>query len=392
MKKTINQGLSLLKQKKYDEAEIVFQTVAQDASTREAALNALVKIAIERKKIDLVLERLDQLLIEFPDQLEALIIRAHWRAIRGSINEYRITITSIMERLNKTPLTSIKLARKLLRGILYAYSGKDRFHYLSKLIEYTNQTIEKNSVTTDRFQLFQAELYFALRDYETMARIVEKFSTLDSPSPVLDSLHKVIKKYKSPNYPDYLAPKIFGIGLSRTGTSSLNKALKILGYHSIHWFNPHTNTLIEDQDYLLFDGFTDISVSYHFEKLYKTFPNARFIYTSRNMESWLRSIRVHYKDRRGIRVPSELTMYDSTQRFQGLGGLVEMNLYAQHATWEAAFQHFQKRVFHFFKDKPSDRFLDLGICEGEGWDKLCTFLERPVPTIPFPNNNRGPQY
>lgn len=37
--------------------------------------------------------------------------------------------------------------------------------------------------------------------------------------------------------------KIFGIGLSRTGTRSLSYALKILGYKSVHYRNNNDGKL-----------------------------------------------------------------------------------------------------------------------------------------------------
>jgi hypothetical protein len=46
-----------------------------------------------------------------------------------------------------------------------------------------------------------------------------------------------------------------------------------------------------------------------------------------------------------------------------------------------------ENIKNFFKDKP-DQFLELRICEGEGWEKLCPFLDVDVPDFPFPYENK----
>jgi len=38
--------------------------------------------------------------------------------------------------------------------------------------------------------------------------------------------------------------------------------------------------------------------------------------------------------------------------------------------------------FKFFQDKPS-QLLIMNIFEGDGWDKLCPFLHKPVSRKPF---------
>ena len=43
-----------------------------------------------------------------------------------------------------------------------------------------------------------------------------------------------------------------------------------------------------------------------------------------------------------------------------------------------------KNVKEYFKDRPED-LLIMNIFEGDGWEKLCCFLSKPVPDIPFPH-------
>jgi hypothetical protein len=97
--------------------------------------------------------------------------------------------------------------------------------------------------------------------------------------------------------------KIFGIGLSRTGTKSLTSALHVLGLKAIHY--PEDETTLREltegnyQFSLLehFDGITDITVSAFYPQLDQLFPNSKFILTVRDKESWLKSLEKHWFNR-----------------------------------------------------------------------------------------------
>ncbi len=392
MNENLKVGIDLLRLGQVKEAEHQLMQAAHNPLTREAALHRLVQIARKQKNFDLALARLDELLAISPGNLDVEVTRTHLRMRNGSLLSYRDAIAAIMDRLKAKPLPSVRAGKKLLRVIQYACTGSRRVLYLWELLESTRQAIKDGNKPANGFRIFQADVYFALGDYAELVDTVEQLSGLDPVPYALAPLQKVVEKCKSPNFPDFGAQKVFGIGLSRTATSSLNQALKIIGFHSIHWLNPHTQALICDKDFLLFDGFTDISVSYQFEKLYHTFPNARFIFTTRSIESWIRSITIHYQNTRSISSPRELWQPHIAQRFDGAAGLIEWNLYAQHPSWEAAFQHFSERISHFFADKPKDRFLEFRIIDGDGWEKLCNFLEKPVPDIPFPKTNQSPAH
>jgi len=72
---------------------------------------------------------------------------------------------------------------------------------------------------------------------------------------------------------------VFALGLSKTGTTSLHKALIGLGYKSCHWqsneFSEETRQLIESGAPLPFDAYTNVaSVVQHYEQLDRRFPSA----------------------------------------------------------------------------------------------------------------------
>ena len=116
--------------------------------------------------------------------------------------------------------------------------------------------------------------------------------------------------------------KIFGIGLSKTATTSLSAALNILGYrcfdfphfiminssckvyyrHKINkklWFNFFKDLTKNTDNRLIlnterieeFDAFTDTPVVRFYKQLDKLYPDSKFILTTREIENWLRSCR-----------------------------------------------------------------------------------------------------
>ena len=70
--------------------------------------------------------------------------------------------------------------------------------------------------------------------------------------------------------------RFFGIGLSRTGTTSLTQAFKILGYVFYHY--PSEQQLFNLRDG---QGACDIPVVRYYKKLDKMFPGTKFINTIR---------------------------------------------------------------------------------------------------------------
>ncbi|WP_188793980.1 sulfotransferase family protein [Dyella nitratireducens] len=175
--------------------------------------------------------------------------------------------------------------------------------------------------------------------------------------------------------------KIFGIGLSKTGTSSLCEALEILGYRSVH--NPTdgrsimallTGNLrcpaIEDND-----AVCDIIFSRYFRELDRLYPGSLFILTERERQAWHASCAKHWSQR--------------SVRRQRLWNedLVDFNVYGTMLYQERLFDdtyssHYSAVRQHFSK---THQLLCINICRGDGWSALCQFLGKDIPSIPFPH-------
>lgn len=182
--------------------------------------------------------------------------------------------------------------------------------------------------------------------------------------------------------------KIFGIGLSKTGTTSLNYALRKLGYESIHMRKQ--GKILSWPEFFIADAATDTPCCVQFEALYHTFENSKFIYTTRKVDEWKRSAINHF----GVEQPEDLRLLypsktDRWERWKSYNLIrwiqIHECLYAQYDSWEKAYASYDKRVRSFFEDKPQDRLLELDITAGDGWESLCSFLGRENPNIPFPH-------
>lgn len=158
--------------------------------------------------------------------------------------------------------------------------------------------------------------------------------------------------------------KIFGIGLSKTGTTSLATAMELLGFTA-----KHGPSDIKEVD--KFDFLNDISISWRFRTLDMIFPNAKFILTVRDKKSWLKSCKRHFAHRKpSLRwLEHRIMCYQQPEYDEERFGLA----YDRHST--DVMQHFGDR---------EAKLLVMDICAGDGWDKLCPFLQRAVPNRKFP--------
>ena len=177
--------------------------------------------------------------------------------------------------------------------------------------------------------------------------------------------------------------KVFGIGLDRTGTTSLTEALALLGFKTLHYPNDPT-TLHELRLQLggpttlsvlnRYDALTDSPIAICFMGLDAVYTGSKFILTVRSMMPWLASWHRHM----ALNPPTPQTAW---LRQQSLGTEV-----FEPETMSAAYDHHFTLVRHYFMERPAD-LLVLDICGGDGWDKLCRFLGKPVPKLPFPHLN-----
>ena len=208
-------------------------------------------------------------------------------------------------------------------------------------------------------------------------------------------------------------PKVFGIGLGRTGTTSLTHALTILGYRTVH-FPVDEASRREITEYLErkadriemsvladHDALTDVPVCCIYQGLDQAYPGSRFILTTRDKESWLASTKRFWDQIAGpltsaspdaveaqfgtyiARKLEERTIGRAVDAGSGRddGATYDRELMAKF------YDAYHQEVRDYFNAKP-EQLLTLNIIEGEGWEQLAPFLGERIPDEPFPSEFR----
>jgi len=176
---------------------------------------------------------------------------------------------------------------------------------------------------------------------------------------------------------DIFKYKIFGIGLSRTGTTTLTNILNKVGYNIVHYPSNKIQIFSNAND-----GCTDIPVILHYKELYKFFPDVKFIYTVRNKEEWLDSIVPYFERKRSWK-----GMIGSPQ--EQLRTKIYSQPFPNRQQASDAWDKHHKDVMEFFSDK-QDKLLILDIVGGDDTDKLWKFLDMNNNNLPkeFPHDNK----
>jgi tetratricopeptide (TPR) repeat protein len=231
----------------------------------------------------------------------------------------------------------------------------------------------------------------ALERFVEYEQLFDAHDGLLLSTPKRHYLEPTRRRLGKPRSEVFAEEKIFGIGLSKTGTTSLTEALTILGIDAGHWANPLTGQLITDIDTFLLGASTDTSVAYDFEKLYYLYPNARFIWTRRPFASWKQAFTAHYNRTMGNgEIEALRDLYGRRHVDQMFpSAAVQFGLYLNAENLNDAFQTHSRRVRRFFADKPEGKLLEFDIFKGQGWAELCAFLGLPSPERPFPWANKS---
>lgn len=206
--------------------------------------------------------------------------------------------------------------------------------------------------------------------------------------------------------------KVFCIGLSRTGTVSLCEALDILGYNSLHFslplfiypeiisqdlsfepqqkLNPYKhwrlkkeikaiNTKLDPNMLSSYDAYGDLPIPFYFKELDAKFPKSKFIYTMRNEDKWLKSMK---------------WLYEEGSVLWSHGLLDDEIKYKAYNTYKfdkdkliKSYRDHHENVMEYFKNRTED-ILILNIDkERITFDNLSKFLKRPIPEVPYPKSN-----
>ena len=174
----------------------------------------------------------------------------------------------------------------------------------------------------------------------------------------------------APLRPAVYGPKIFCIGYNKTGTTSFGNAMESFGYKNISfrkriwrkWYK--NNEIVKILRYTAkFDSTDDLPWLREdmIPILDRVFPESKFVYLTRDEESWKNSL------------------YNWTFKVMGEHPNLEEELirYRSHRDF----------VLNYFKDRPDD-LLVLAIKDSDGMKNLAAFLEITTGESEFPHENK----
>jgi hypothetical protein len=177
--------------------------------------------------------------------------------------------------------------------------------------------------------------------------------------------------------------KVFGIGLNKTGTTTLGDMLCKLGLRHKAWapsfFAMHQNGRVDEliQQTQHYDSFTDWPWPLMAKDLLAHFgENARFILTRRpNAQTWVESLKRH----------ALATVPGNHARYAVYGYEYPQENEAAHIRF---YDDHLEQIRQLFTDNHSEHLL-LEVCweEGHGWNDVAGFLRKSAPKCPLPHHN-----
>lgn len=158
--------------------------------------------------------------------------------------------------------------------------------------------------------------------------------------------------------------KVFGVGLAGTGTTSLRAALETLGcVPALH--GPWSIV-----DFARCGSAVGNTVARRYRILCDRWSDAKFVYTGRPMDDWLRTCEAHASE-----PGTELFGRRTFDR----------------DAWRRIYLKHEADVIAWFSDHPH-RLLSIDVTDDrsdyEKWDDICELLVATTPDIPFPHLNK----
>ena len=167
-------------------------------------------------------------------------------------------------------------------------------------------------------------------------------------------------------HPRKIINKVFGVGLPRTGTTSLDRFLHRQGYLSWHYF-PWLGSALRAGDASalvnvckFLDAAVDSPIPLAWRQLRDAYPGSRFILTTRNRDTWLKSTQTINGDE------------DDDLRYLYFGTVDPGK-----EDFVAGYEQHHERVRGYFAG--SDDYFELDLDQLDtGVPELCRFLELPA--------------
>lgn len=212
-----------------------------------------------------------------------------------------------------------------------------------------------------------------------------------------------------------MALQVIGTGMGRTGTMSLKVALEQLGfgkcYHMFELFqHPEDVTYFQKAERgepvdwkKLFEGYqsaVDQPVIHYYKQITALYPGAKVVHTMRDGEAWYKSAieTIFWASKPSVGRKLEVMMrmpFSSVVRkrfpvMQLTGTLMDNEFGKNLHDKQEVIRRYNAYNEDVLKTIPKERLLLYDV--KSGWEPLCTFLNVPVPSMPFPKANTREQF
>lgn len=181
--------------------------------------------------------------------------------------------------------------------------------------------------------------------------------------------------------------RIFGVGLHKTGTTSLTEAFRLMGFDSAHWESPNWARYIwqemraggRSRTLEMHYALSDLPIPLLYRELDKAYPGSKFILTVRDENEWIESISKHWIGNRARWDQDNFSheVHISTYGTKEFDELIFRNRYRRH----------NREIMDHFKGREDDLFV-LNVAKCRSMASLCRFLGVDILDTPFPHLNR----
>ncbi|KAE9375003.1 hypothetical protein N431DRAFT_290354, partial [Stipitochalara longipes BDJ] len=206
--------------------------------------------------------------------------------------------------------------------------------------------------------------------------------------------------------------EILALGVSRSGTDSLKRALEELGYnHTYHGWDS-----VEQPEQLVFwyqalnakfrggkkftrddwdricgncRAISDLPAITFAQELIEAYPEAKVILSTRDIDSWYQSVMVNFEPM-VTNWPLRFAHFFHPVVFQ-----YEIMITIYHYFFQGSFKKNGKTVYAEYNEMirrlvPKERLLEYHV--KEGWEPLCNWLGKDVPKVDIPNVNSRAEF
>jgi hypothetical protein len=177
--------------------------------------------------------------------------------------------------------------------------------------------------------------------------------------------------------------KVIVLGLQKTGTTTLETVLNQFGYRvyggdkNLLKFNKRDEVLnYIEEIFEKNDAVQDMPWPIYYKELYELYPNAKFILTYRDPDSWIKSVVKYFAS---IRIPLHQKIYN-TPCAEGY-----------EKEYLEYYNNLNNEIINFFNNK--DNFKVLTVPGDFNYKTFCDFIGiKNIPNEDFPRSRKNSQY